>query len=153
MHVEIITYIIGPLAGVSNLTTGELIPGLSILLSWVAPFTLDITNVEPDITYCVDARVINLRGTSHTIRIICGITATAYNMTFNEGEVTPCDTVGVTVTPVNGQLNNGTRRDIDSIHLFEGIHYNYDYINAMYMYICVQVLAIFLQMMLKFLPV
>ena len=113
---------IGPLAAVSNLTTGNL-PGQSILLSWVAPFTLDVTNVEPDITYCVDARVINSRGTIHAIRTICGITATAYNVTFNEGEVTPCDTVGVTVTPVNGRLNNGTRRDNDSIHLFKGIHY------------------------------
>ena len=61
--------------------------------------------------------------TSHHIWSTCGITATTYNVTFNEGEVTPCDTVSVTVTPVNGLPNsliNGTSRILNPVYLFEG---------------------------------
>ena len=108
---------IGPLAAVSDLTTGDLIPGRSILLSWVAPFTLNVTNVEPDITYCVN---VNL---NETPRITCSITATTYNVTFNEGEVTPCDTVSVTISPVNGPSNymtTGISKNLNSIYLFKG---------------------------------
>ena len=116
---------IGPLAGVSNLTTGDLIPGRSTLLSWVSPFSLDVTNVEPDITYCVDVYMYN-DTMRHQIRSTCGVTATAYNVTFNEGEVTPCDIVNITVIPVNGQPNrliNGTERYVDSVYMFEGSHH------------------------------
>ena len=128
MHVEAIIIIImfiliGPLAAVSDLTTGDLIPGRSILLSWVAPFTLNVTNTEPDITYCVDIYVNVIQTTLHHIRSTCGITATTYNVTFNDGEVTPCDTVNITVIPVNGPPNNttnGTERSLDHVYLFEG---------------------------------
>ena len=117
-----IIFFIGPLAPVSNLTTGDLIPGRSILLTWDAPFTLNVTNVEPDITYCMDVYINVDQVIPHYIRSTCGITATAYNVTFNEGEVTSCDTVSVTVTPVNGLNNNETRRINNSIYLFEGCY-------------------------------
>ena len=32
----------------------------SILVSWIPPFTHNITDVEPDITYCVDVMINNL---------------------------------------------------------------------------------------------
>ena len=118
----IIINIIGLLAAVSNLTTGELISGRSILLSWVAPFTLNVTNVEPDITYCVDTYVAMGGMTLCHIQSTCDIIITVYNVIFNEGEVTPCDTVSVTVTPVDGLQNNGTRRNISSINLFQSIY-------------------------------
>ena len=94
-----------------------MIPGRSILLSWVSPFTLNVTNTEPDITYCVDVM------TSRHIQSTCGITATTYNVTFNEGEVTPCDTFNITVTPVNGLHNNlinGTSKNLTPVYLFKG---------------------------------
>ena len=74
--------------------------------------------------------------TSRHIRSTCNITATSYNVTFNEGEITPCDTVNVTITSVSGFLidgshNNGTRRYLDPIHLFEG---SCMYIIAMLLY-------------------
>ena len=80
-----------------------------------------MTNTEPDITYCVD---VYINVVLHHIRSTCGITATAYNVTFNEGEVTPCDTVNVTVIPVNGlpnNLMNGTSRNMNPVYLFKGI--------------------------------
>ena len=101
----------------------ELIPGRSILLSWVAPFTLNVTNTEPDITYCVDVYINMDQRILHHSRSTCGITATAYNMTFNKGEVTPCDIVSVTVTPVNGlpdSLMNGISRNLSPVYLFKG---------------------------------
>ena len=82
-----------------------------------------MTNVEPDITYCVDVYVqVDQMTLHHHIRSTCNITATAYNVTFNEGEVTPCDTVNITVIPVNGPPNsiiNGTGRSLDHVYLFE----------------------------------
>ena len=105
------------------MTTRELIPGRSILLLWVAPFTLDVTNTEPDITYCVNVNVNVDQVTSRHINVICDITATSYNVTFNEGEVTPCDTVSVTVFPVNGPSNyitTGISESLNPIYLFKG---------------------------------
>ena len=73
----------------------------SITLNWGAPFTLNITRENPDITYCVDVDVINSQ-TSALLHPVCEIIGTEftylllsrnwchkYNFT-----VTPCNVVG-----------------------------------------------------------
>ena len=47
---------VGKPAAVSNLTSANLTK--VIYLTWEAPFTLDITGVDPDISYCVDIRAV-----------------------------------------------------------------------------------------------
>ena len=50
-------------------------------------------------------------------------TALSDNVTFNEGEVTPCDTVSVTVFPVNGPSNymtTGISESLNPVYLFKG---------------------------------
>ena len=47
----------------------------TISLTWTSPFTLDITGVDPDITYCVG--VVNSTSSS-TLHSQCEITETEY---------------------------------------------------------------------------
>ena len=74
----------------------------AIFLTWTAPFTLDISNVDPDITYCVD--VVNSTSSSGILSQ-CEITVTSFSIPL--GRV--CDNLNFsfTVTPVNG-VGNGT---------------------------------------------
>ena len=46
-------------------------------LSWKAPFSLDLTNVEPDIVYCVDVYNITCGGRELLISD-CNVTETSY---------------------------------------------------------------------------
>ena len=73
-----------------------------ISLTWTSPFTLDISNVDPDITYCVN--VVNSTSSSIVLSE-CGITVTGFNFSIPLGRV--CDIYIFTVTPVNG-AGNGT---------------------------------------------
>ena len=76
--------------------------GTDISLTWTDPFTLDISNVDPDITYCVD--VVNSTFSSRVL-FECGITLTGFNFSILNDRV--CDNYTFTVTPVNG-AGNGT---------------------------------------------
>ena len=76
--------------------------GTNISLTWTAPFTLDISNVDPDITYCVD--VVNSTSSSIVLSE-CRITVTGFNFSIPLGRV--CDNYTFTVTPVN-VVGNGT---------------------------------------------
>ena len=46
-------------------------------LSWTPPFSLDLTNVEPDIVYCVEVYNITCRGRELLISD-CDVTETSY---------------------------------------------------------------------------
>ncbi len=74
-----------------------------ISLTWTTPFSLDITNVVPDITYCVG--VVNSTS-SLVIHSQCGITDTQYNYTVSPNDIV-CDNYTFPVTPVN-IVGNGT---------------------------------------------
>ena len=76
----------------------------TISLTWTAPFTLDITGVDPDITYCVG--VVNFTsGSSSTLHSECGITETEYEYPIPPDSA--CHDHMVTVTPGN-PAGNGT---------------------------------------------
>ncbi len=104
----IILLIVGLLPAVGSLTA-ILIPMDSIIsLTWTRPFSLDITNVDPDITgYCVG--VVNSTS-SLVIHSQCGITDTQYNYTVSPRS-TPCDNYTFTVTPIN-IVDNGTSASV-----------------------------------------
>ena len=83
----------------------------TISLTWTAPFTLDITGVDPDITYCVG--VVNSTSSS-TLHLECGITETEYEYPIPSDSA--CHDHMVTVTPVN-HAGNGT----SSTYYLQGI--------------------------------
>ncbi len=91
-------HIVGLLPAVGYLTATPILLDSIISLTWTPPFSLDITSVDPDITYCVG--VVNPTS-SLVIHSQCGIiTDTQYNYTVSPRS-TPCDTYTFTVTPVN----------------------------------------------------
>lgn len=45
----------GPLDAVDHLSYTLVIPGQVVRITWTAPFTLDLTNSDVDITYCIHA--------------------------------------------------------------------------------------------------
>ena len=68
--------------------------GSSISLMWIAPFTLDISNSDPDITYCVE--VFNFTA---SLNLQCEITVTEFTYPLHH---IGCDEFySFTVTPVN----------------------------------------------------
>ena len=75
----------------------------AISLNWTAPFSLDITDVKPDIEYCVD---VSDSTSSLTLSSLCGITVTefSYPLPPDRG----CHDYVFTVTPVN-VVGNGTQ--------------------------------------------
>ena len=58
MILTALLFLPGKPAAVSKLTNVSLIR--VIYLTWEAPPTLDITGVDPDITYCVDISVVTV---------------------------------------------------------------------------------------------
>ena len=83
--------------------------GQVIRLTWDAPFSLDITGVEPDIWYCVDITVGNIPFISRVVNIPeLNFTVDDYNGTNTsvvyEFRVTPINGAGdgITSAPVTG---------------------------------------------------
>ncbi len=96
-------HIVGLLPTVGSLTATLILLDSIISLTWTPPFSLDITSVDPDITYCVG--VVNSTS-SLVIHSQCGITDTQYNYTVSPRS-TPCDNYTFTVTP-NNLVGDGT---------------------------------------------
>ena len=117
----------GLLAAVGSPSVG--LVGTDISLTWTAPFTLDISNVDPDITYCVD--VVNSTSSSIVLSE-CGITVTGFNFSIPLGRV--CDNFSFTVIPVN-RAGNGTAVTL-------GYSITGMYMCSYIMYICVVTLCI-----------
>ena len=88
----------------SSLMTGDIVS-----VSWDAPFTLDITDTDPDITYCVD--IFSTTDWSHVFSE-CGINDTVYNVSLDNVSGRTCDNFNISVTPVNGAGNGSTSGDV-----------------------------------------
>ena len=74
--------------------------------AWEAPFTLDLTRVDPDITYYVDV-MDSLRNTLYSQ---CGINITSVTIPLDADLM--CQANVYTITPVN-PAGNGTRLSMD----------------------------------------
>ena len=103
----------GLLAAVPELSATPLAG--SILFSWVAPFSLNLTKTEPDITYCV---AVLSSGGAGLVAGGCGLNETQYS--FSPDVRSPCDTFTAVVTPVNG-AGNGTASQPVTGTFFAGI--------------------------------
>ena len=82
----------------------------TLSLTWEPPFTLDITGVDPDITYCVD--VINSTS-SVTVHLECDITMTEFSYPLPQDAV--CHSYVFTVSP-----NNVVGRGVSSSESYIG---------------------------------
>ena len=69
----------------------------STVVNWTAPFSFDVTDNSPDITYCVTVYRWFDGGESV---LVCNLTTTQYTVVSEESN--PCGRFDITVTPVNG---------------------------------------------------
>ena len=77
----------------------------SITISWSAPFSLDVTGVDPDIWYSLHVLVYNVTDENNPTVIICtdciNITETHYTFT-PDYLLSPCHVYNFSVIPLNG---------------------------------------------------
>ena len=90
----------GPLSAATGLTATH--NATSITISWEAPWSLDVTDVDPDIWYSV--LIQNVTDENNPTPISCtdctNITETVY--TFTPDHLSPCHVYNFSVTPFNG---------------------------------------------------
>ena len=72
----------------------------SVTIAWTAPFSLDVTGVDPDIWYSV--LIYNVTDEPTTIPCTDCINITETNYTLTPDYPTPCHKYVFTVIPVNG---------------------------------------------------
>ena len=111
---------IGPLGSLTpNLTTSTSF----ITISWLPPFSLNLTTAEPDIQYCVDVYNVTGGGDDH-LQSVCDITDTYYTFTASD----PDQLFIFTVTPrsnVEGSLNGTTSQPVQGYVLGGTSNWNY----------------------------
>ena len=88
-------FCLGLLAAVGNLTVHS--QRSSILLTWIPPFSLDITGVDPDVWYCVEVYNISQRRTPLTTN--CSVYEPQFY--FTSPNPSPCDLFEFRVFAVN----------------------------------------------------
>ena len=71
---------------------------VSVTISWSAPFSLDVTGVDPDIWYSV--LIYNVTDENNPTTLSIKVNDTSY--TFAPPDINPCDEYLVSVTPMNG---------------------------------------------------
>ena len=81
--------------------------GTSVTIAWTAPFSLDVTNVDPDIWYSV--LIYNVTDEPTTIPCTDCTNITDTNYTFTPDFPSPCHKYVFTVIPVNGAGQGGSQ--------------------------------------------
>lgn len=75
----------------------------SVEITWKAPFTLNLTNTEPDITYCVQ---MSNNSNGYKIVHVCNVTETKFVYTLLDIRSSCCEssscTINASVVPING---------------------------------------------------
>ena len=94
-------FCLGLLAAVGNLTVHS--QRSSILLTWIPPFSLDITGVHPDLWYCVE--VYNISQGRAQLTTNCSVYEPQFY--FTTPNHSPCDLFEFRVFTVN-QVGNGS---------------------------------------------
>jgi len=93
----------------------------SILLTWIQPFSLDITGVDPDLWYCVDVyNVTSVNTTSESTTLLstnCSVNFPEFTFILNPPN--PCDEFEFRVTPINGAGNGITSSPVNGHFLAE----------------------------------
>ena len=78
----------------------------TLCLSWTPPFTLDLTDVDPDLHYMIE--ITSTVAAEDRFTISCDDCSTGYKFTANSSS--PCDSFTFVVVPVNA-AGNGTPSD------------------------------------------
>ncbi len=95
----------GPLHAVADLTVNNIAGNCSQLnVTWVAPFSLNLTTAEPDIKYCVDVYNVTYEREDNLLQSECSITTIQYMFDV----AYPVGTYSFSVTPqsnIDGSLN------------------------------------------------
>ena len=108
--------VLGPLLSVVNLETDS--NTSSIIVSWIAPFSLDVTGVDPDIWYSV--LIYNLTDEENTTAVPCtdchSLTQTHY--IFSPDYSSPCHKYSFTVIPYNGAGQGESSQNITGREFF-----------------------------------
>ena len=118
-------FLIGLLSSILNLETDS--STSSITMSWSAPFSLDVTGVDPDIWYSV--LIYNVTDEENPTAVPC---TDCHNLTqthciFSPGYPSPCHKYTFTVIPYNGagqgeSSQNVTGYSIDGECKIIGLH-------------------------------
>ena len=122
MHVSVVSSV-GLLNAVNNLKIEFL--GQVIHLTWDAPFSLDITGVDPDIWYRVDVTVDNNYFSTYD-----DINVTQFNFTMADYNDTNTSVIyEFRVTPINGAGNGTTNASVTGYFtgrelMYGGLCYN-----------------------------
>jgi len=87
---------------VSNLTSANL--NKVICLTWETPPTLDITGVDPDISYCVDIRAVTVANDTDSTPLTtnCSVYLPEFNFTMDYPNTSTSVIYEFRVTPRNG---------------------------------------------------
>lgn len=84
-----------------------------MMIDWEKTFSLNLTNVEPDVTYCVDINIQSFNNTYYpAYRLtwsVCDLTITEY--IYHTDDPTPCERYKIVVTPINA-VGNGTTAQV-----------------------------------------
>lgn len=107
MFVRSVTFIIVGLLAAVNLTLA--VNDSTVYLDWTASFSLDITGVSHDTSYCVD---VTNAASSLILYSQCGITMTEFTYPLPPDRI--CSIILFTVTPVN-LAGNGVRNTVSYI--------------------------------------
>ena len=113
--------LIGKLEAVGNLAVGNLTSESvlsSIYLTWLPPFSLNITTAEPDIVYCIDITCFNITDGGDHLVSNCSVFTPHYNFTVENPD--PRDLFHFRVTPRSNveRARNGTPNEINVTFLF-----------------------------------
>ena len=75
-----------------------------ICLTWDAPFTLDITGVDPDISYCVNISVVTVADSNDSTPLTtnCSVYLPEFNFTMDYPNTSTSVIYEFQVTPRNG---------------------------------------------------
>ena len=109
-------YLIGLLSSVSSLTVE--FQNSSFNVSWMAPFTLDVTDSDIDITYCIGVNI-----ATDLVHSECGIITTAFTYSIS-ATIAVCSNYTFTVIPVN-LLGNGTQATFPHFWMYTRMYTHY----------------------------
>ena len=102
MHINLVLFFPGKPAAVSNLESANMTT--VICLTWDAPPTLDITGVDPDISYCVDISVVTVVNNTESTPLTtnCSVHMLKFNFTMDYPNTSTSVIYEFRVTPRNG---------------------------------------------------
>ena len=96
----VVIFLLGLLSAVGIMTPTH--NASSVTITWTVPFSLDVTDVDPDIWFTVVIHNVTDRNNPTAILCTDCINITETHYTFSPGFLSPCHLYNFTIIPVNG---------------------------------------------------